>query len=374
MTRYVEETQSVVPEQTVNAGDMPAWQHWNDGVAGKIIAARLVAFNPTDLEYQDVILDDASGGVVISGSGGGGSGGTEYDEDTAHTAGEKLTMAGVVRKDTAATLVGADSDRTELIVDADGKLWVNVGTVAVTDNGGSLTVDGSVTIGSALPAGTNNIGDVDVLSSALPTGAATSANQSTIIGHVDGIEGLLTTIDADTGGMLTSLQTLDNAVAGNEFQCDVLTLPAIPAGTNNIGDVDVASIAAGSNLIGRVQVDAQTGNGLSTFRSLDLDETEEQIKASAGAVFGWYIANLATSTRFVKFYNDTAANVTVGTTTPVITLPIPGNSTDDVAANALGGHGIVFSTAITVAATTGVADADTGAPAANDVVINVFYL
>jgi hypothetical protein len=35
--------------------------------------------------------------------------------------------------------------------------------VPVTDNGGSLTVDGTVTIGTALPAGTNNIGDVDVL-------------------------------------------------------------------------------------------------------------------------------------------------------------------------------------------------------------------
>ena len=35
--------------------------------------------------------------------------------------------------------------------------------VPITDNGGSLTVDGTVAIGTALPAGTNNIGDVDVL-------------------------------------------------------------------------------------------------------------------------------------------------------------------------------------------------------------------
>lgn len=31
--------------------------------------------------------------------------------------------------------------------------------------------------------------------------AITAANQTTIIGHVDGIEGLLTTIDADTGAL-----------------------------------------------------------------------------------------------------------------------------------------------------------------------------
>lgn len=41
----------------------------------------------------------------------------------------------------------------------------------------------------------------DVLSSALPSGAATSAKQDTIIGHVDGIEGLLATIDADTSNL-----------------------------------------------------------------------------------------------------------------------------------------------------------------------------
>ena len=53
---------------------------------------------------------------------------------------------------------------------------------------------------------------------------------------------------------------------------------------------------------------------------------------------------------------------------------IPGNSSDGISGNfGPGGAGIGFSTAICVAATTGVADADTGAPAANDIIINVFY-
>jgi hypothetical protein len=60
----------------------------------------------------------------------------------------------------------------------------------------------------------------------LPSGAATAANQSTIIGHLDGVEGLLTTIDADTGA-------LAGAVSGSEMQVDVVG--ALPAGTNTIG-------------------------------------------------------------------------------------------------------------------------------------------
>lgn len=38
------------------------------------------------------------------------------------------------------------------------------------------------------------------------------------------------------------LTALNAAIAGTEVQVDVLTLPAIPAGTNNIGDVDVLTI------------------------------------------------------------------------------------------------------------------------------------
>lgn len=81
-------------------------------------------------------------------------------------------------------------------------------------------------------------------------GFATSAKQDTIIGHVDGIEGLLTTIDGDTG-------TLAGAVSGSEMQCDIVA--SLPAGDNNIGNVDLASaIPAGTNLIGRVSSSAET--------------------------------------------------------------------------------------------------------------------
>ena len=79
---------------------------------------------------------------------------------------------------------------------------------------------------------------VDTLSSALPTGAATAANQTTIIGHVDGIEGLLTTIDADTGAIKTAIELLDNAVDGN-----YLNVNANIAGTDFVGGA--GAVAAG---------------------------------------------------------------------------------------------------------------------------------
>ncbi len=266
-------------------------------------------------------------------------------------------------------LAGVHYQVIKLAIGADGvaDFVSNSAPLPISDAGGSITVDGTFWQATQ---------PVSAASLPLPTGASTSANQTTIIGHVDGIEGLLTTIDGDTG-------SLAGCVGGTELQVDIVG--ALPAGTNaigklaansgvDIGDVDVTSIAAGSNLIGNVGIGVRTSGGTSIFRSLDLDETEEEVKGTAGQVYWIHAINLAASKRYLKFYNATAANVTVGTTTPVLTFVIPTqgdtNGTGFVLQVPMG---IAFDTAITVAATTALADNDTGAPSANDVVVNIGY-
>lgn len=113
-----------------------------------------------------------------------------------------------------------------------------------------------------------------------------------------------------------------------------------------------------------------TTSGVSIFRSIDIDESEEEVKATAGNVYGYYFGNTTASARYLKFYNATAATVVVGTTAPVITMYLPPTSAGHVTFP----YPITFSTAICVAATTGVADADTGAPGASDVLVMVYYL
>lgn len=113
----------------------------------------------------------------------------------------------------------------------------------------------------------------------------------------------------------------------------------------------------------------KTSGGLDIFRTLDADETEEDVKTSAGQIYGWYIYNDGAAEVYVKFYNATAANVTVGTTTPALTIPIPAGGASNIEFS----HGIPFSTAISIAATTVVADNDATAPAANQVVANILY-
>lgn len=72
---------------------------------------------------------------------------------------------------------------------------------------------------------------VDIVSSALPSGAATSAKQDTIITAVQAIQ--------------TAVEILDNAISGSEMQVDVLTLPADPLGAN----ADAAATAGSTGSI-----------------------------------------------------------------------------------------------------------------------------
>ena len=181
-------------------------------------------------------------------------------------------------------------------------------------------------------------------------------------------------VDPVTGRMLVTATVTAGATTATEYTegdvdasfTGIMLLGEAPGNTAKPFSVD-------SNGLLNIGVSAATSGGTSIYRSLDLDETEEEVKATAGQVYGMWVTNTATSTRWLKFYNATAASVTVGTTTPVITWAIPGNTSDDISALFGSGTGIAFDTAITVAATTGVADADTGAPAANDVIVNVFY-
>lgn len=167
--------------------------------------------------------------------------------------------------------------------------------------------------------------------------------------------------------------TANPGSGGNAFASDDIGSIHFPRlkliqGADGVNDGDVAT---GNPL--PVRVLPVAADGCSLFRSIDLDETEEEAKAAAGTVYGLWFSNLATATRFLKFYNATAASVVVGTTTPTLTLALPGNANDDVSGVFSIPQGIAFSVAITVAATTGVADNDTGAPGVNDVLVNIFF-
>ena len=133
-------------------------------------------------------------------------------------------------------------------------LKVDIDNVTLTTEGGDVAIDvaldkanDSVTAFSNTAkdgSGTSYVAlvdsdghsQVDIVSSALPSGGATAANQSTIIGHIDGVETLITSSN-------TKLDTLEPTLTAIETDAAAIEtlLTGIDADTNAI-KVDAAAI------------------------------------------------------------------------------------------------------------------------------------
>lgn len=292
--------------------------------------------------------------------------------------------------------------------------------IPIQDGGNSITIDGTVSVSGQITAGTAGTASTDVVSVQGITGmtavkvdgsavtqpvsgtVSITANSAVNIAQMNGVATTMgngasgtgvqrVTIASDSTGILaavTNVATIGTSVTPGTSAAH---LGKAEDAAHTTGDTGVMALgvraasptdrSAGPtdgdyepfalNEVGAIWM-TPTGSangGLSIGKVLDSDETEDDIKTAAGTLYGWWIFNSAASTRYVKFYNATAASVTVGTTTPVLTLPVPAGA----AANLLSPIGIAFSTAISVATTTGLADNDTGAPGANEVTVMAFY-
>lgn len=121
---------------------------------------------------------------------------------------------------------------------------------------------------------------------------------------------------------------------------------------------------------GRDGIAADVGTGFRLISAASTNATS--LKASAGTLYTLYAVNLNAAVRYVKFYNKASAP-TVGTDTPVATFPIPASTTGAGFAIDLG-PGFDFATGIAYATTTGAADSDTAAVAANEIFLVGVYV
>lgn len=117
-----------------------------------------------------------------------------------------------------------------------------------------------------------------------------------------------------------------------------------------------------------VSIAPATSGGTSVFHLVSAGSTNaNNIKASAGQIYGWSIFNNAAYTVFVKFYN-TAGTPTAGTgviQTVGVQAGLP-NTYSSV-------FGIPYGTGIGITITKGIADSDATAVLASDCVVEVYY-
>lgn len=372
----------------------------------------------TDGDYIPLSTDN-TGALRVTGGGGG----TQYTEDAAAASDPVGNALIMVRTDSlSGSTVSADGDNIAARATSKGELYVkHSDAIPVTDNSGSLTVDngGTFAVQATVAAGATTIGkaedgasaDGDVGVPSLAVRKATPANTSGTDGDYEPLQmsaGRLwtsTTIDAALPAGTNAIGKLSANSGVDIGDVDVTTVGTITPGTaaSSLGKAEDAAHASGdtgvSVLSRRIDTLASSGgtsgdyvtpnqsaegaeyvtatattNGGATPYTLTSAATTNatNVKSSAGQIYMITATNTNASARYLKIYNKASAP-TVGTDTPILKFLIPGNTAGAGTNIPIPDCGIALGTGISFALTTGVADSDTGAVAANEIVINIGY-
>ena len=292
---------------------------------------------------------------------------------------------------------------------------------------GGLRVDGSGvtqpvsgTVG-ATQSGTWNIGNITGTIS-LPTGAATSALQTTGNSTLTTINTSVGTLNTTTNSLFKAGQSIGNTTfastqsgtwtvnPGNvanttawKVDGSAVTQPVSIAGNQavNVTQMNSATVAmnngsassgvqrvtladnstgqvklaAGTASIGNVSIDTQATGGASSYHRVSTTSTNAaNVKSSAGTVYSVTAFNTSTTTAaYIKLYN-TAGTPTCNSTAVVATYMVPSSSTGGGAGVAFSmPYGKAFATGIAACITGGLVDTDNTNVTANEVVLNIDY-
>lgn len=239
------------------------------GGDGAILDGALSSIKATVKDYVNsnplaTILVDTNGDPISVG------GGTQYAEDTASTAGEIVTMAGVVRQDVRGTLVDATGDRTELQVNSSGDLRVDGSAVTQPVSiAGTVVVSGPLTDAqlraSAVP--------ISAASLPLPTGASTEATLALIKAKTDNLDVALSTRTKPADSQHV---TVDNASIA-------ITAAALPLPSGAATEATLATRLADATFTARINTLGQKTMANSTPVVIASDQTAIPITGSISA-------------------------------------------------------------------------------------------
>lgn len=102
-------------------------------------------------------------------------------------------------------------------------------------------------------------------------------------------------------------------------------------------------------------------------RDLDAQPTGVVLLTTPGRLAGVVVINQAVAARYLKIYDKATAPTQADT--PKLTIPIAASGERSFTFV----EPVRFASGISIRGTTGVADNDTGAPNANDIISHVFY-
>lgn len=221
-----------------------------------------------------------------------------YQEDTAHSSGDYGMAILGVRNDTPGSLAGTDGDYAPIQFDASGNLRVS----------GTFVNNAEYAEDSAHASGDIGLQVLAVRADSKASTAGSDGDYAALIQDADGdlyvsdtvSQGLLTTIDADTS-------TIAGAVSGTEMQVDIVA--SLPAGDNNIGNVDIVSMP------GQYVEDEASAGGETLFLIGGYRQDANTSPVSADGDYHGFIFNAFGELKVSSRLDDASSSIVVTTVT-----------------------------------------------------------
>jgi hypothetical protein len=378
------------------------------------IQAEVVAAPPTYVAggSENVVQTEAGALYVNCVTGCSSSAGTGRNDTDAQAA------VGTGLGNVNSSLYGFDgTDWNRLRVDPTSfALHTNV--IAALPTGGNsiggVTQSGVWTVGlnTAIPTGANVIGAVtqsgawnvgqsgawnitDISGTiSLPTGAATAAKQPALgtagasSADVITVQGraAMTPLLVDGSGVTQPVSgTVTANQGGSNWTTNLVQLGGNNVSVNNgaVGtgvqrvtiandSTGVVGLNTGSNTIGSVSLVPKTSGGTTPYSLIaaaGANQDSTNITTAASQLYGVCIYNNVASARYVKVYDKATGPTSADT--PKFRFIL--NGTQGAGSCRDFTNGVAFANGIAFRITTGIADNDTGAATANDVIVNAEY-
>jgi hypothetical protein len=252
-----------------------------------------ITLDKIDSGLHSIAVTDGGGSLTIDDGGGSitvdGSLTTtlnaEIAEDASVGDAHVVNLMGLVRQDTLATDTSADGDASYAKTSALGELYVKDSQMSAVISGSELQVD----IVAELPAGTNNIGDVDIVT--MPgiyvedAASAGGENLMLIGGYRQDTPGSSVSADGDIQGFLFNgsgelYVTNDNSIINSSVLVTAVSVDDTVGGINLIATELANRKEITVQNLGSNDVFIKAGTGVTTANGFELAK-------GSSASFAW---------------------------------------------------------------------------------------
>lgn len=181
---------------------------------------------------------------------------------------------------------------------------------------------------------------------------------------------VITTVDSTSGTQAVDVKKLNGTTVDTNSGNKSAGTQRVVIATDqpNLSSALNVSAAQSGNWVVSQQARSSGGATLSRITSA-ASTNATSVKASAAHLYGLNVSNTAAYDVFLKFYNKASAP-TVGTDTPVFTCRVKAGADRDID---FGGLGVAFGTGLAYSITKLVADSDTTAVVAGDLIGQLYY-